>query len=161
MRNNHVFRIAGAAALAVGMLTAQTTTPPATNTQQIPAFLQNRIQRAAIVLDLSGQQQSQIQDIVNRAWTQAQPLIQEMKSNQQQIRSLITSGAAPASFDQQIQTLSSRQGQLIGQLINIRSTAMANAWTVLTPAQQQKAMQLHEFGFGGRGGHMHGGGWGG
>jgi Spy/CpxP family protein refolding chaperone len=159
MTNIKAIWLAGAATLAVGMLAAQTMTPPAQGTQQLPAFLQNKIQRATIVLDLSAQQQSQMQDIVTRAWGQAQPLLQEMRSNQQQIRSLVTSGAAPATFDQQIQTLSSRQGQLIGQLINIRSTAMANAWALLTPAQRQKAMQLHEFGFGWRGGRMHRG-WG-
>jgi hypothetical protein len=55
MMKNSVIRFAGAAALATGMLMAQTTTAPTTTTG-LPAWLQNKIDRAAIVLDLDATQ---------------------------------------------------------------------------------------------------------
>jgi Spy/CpxP family protein refolding chaperone len=147
MKNNtNAIRFAGAAVLAAGMLMAQATAPPAT--AGVPAWLQNKIDRAAIVLDFTPQQKTQVQNIASAAMAQAQPIVQQLKANRASMRQLITS-AAPAT---QIQSLAAQQGTLIGQLIGIRSTAMAQVWSLLTPAQQQKALQLHEFGYGGRGG---------
>jgi Spy/CpxP family protein refolding chaperone len=148
MMKNSVIRFAGAAALATGMLMAQTTPAPTTTTG-LPAWLQNKIDRAAIVLDLDATQKGQLETIAGNAVTQARSILPSLKSNRAAMQKLITSGGS----SDEIQKLAQAQGALIGQLIGIRAMAMQQAWSVLRPAQQQKALQLHEFGYGGRAYH--------
>jgi len=156
MTNNKVIRFAGAAALAAGMLMAQMATPGA-GAPPMQRWLQRKLDRMALVLDFTPQQKAQAQTLLNNGVAQAQPLVQQMRTNRQAIQTLITSGAAPADFFAKIQTLANQQGSLISQLTVIRATGMANLWSILTPAQQQKALQLHEFGFGHGGRGFHGG----
>lgn len=116
-----------------------------------------RMDKLATLLNLTADQKTQISGILQISFTQAQPLMSEMRQNHQAIEQLVKSGTS-ANFDQQIQTLANTQGTLTAQMSVIHAKAMAQVWGLLTPDQQQKASQLNElFGMGGgMGGRMQG-----
>jgi Spy/CpxP family protein refolding chaperone len=99
--------------------------------------------RIATLLSLTSDQKTQISGILQNAFTQTQPLFSQMRQNHQAIEQLVKSGTS-ANFDQQIQTLANTQGTLTAQMSVIHAKAMAQAWGLLTPDQQQEAAQLHE-----------------
>lgn len=132
-------KFATVAALAAGMAVAQTPTPapeaPAAKAHPRAAMRQ----RLAQALNLTDAQKEQAKAIFQEARQTAQPLRQQLKDNQQAL-----SAAVKANDAAQIQQLSGTQGNLRGQVLAIRSGAMAKFYALLTPDQRAKADQIHQ-----------------
>ncbi len=140
--------------VSAGLLLAQGagTTPPTPGQRA-----QNRFNRIADLLNLTADQRTQIQTIMQGTRTQAQALRPQMQGNRQDLMTLIKSGSSGADFDSKLQALANTQGSLMSQMTVIHAKAMAQVWALLTPDQQQKAGDLFGlmhggFGMGGPGG---------
>jgi Spy/CpxP family protein refolding chaperone len=90
-------------------------------------------------LNLTPAQQAQEKAIFHDARQSAQPLRQQLRQTRQALHAAVESNNTA-----QIQQLASTQGSEIGQLMAIRSTAMAKVYQTLTPDQQQKLQALRE-----------------
>jgi Spy/CpxP family protein refolding chaperone len=131
-----VSKFATVAALAAGMAFAQAPAAPAqpgTATAPHPA---RRAVRARMMreLGLTDAQKQQAKSIFQQARQSAQPVAQQMRANREAL-----AAAVKANDTAQIQGLSARQGNLHGQLIEIRTGAMARFYATLTPEQKAKA----------------------
>lgn len=90
-------------------------------------------------LNLTPAQKAQQKSIFQAARQQTKPVRQELRQTRQSLRAAIQSNNA-----EQIQQLSKVEGNEVGQLAAIRGTAMAKAYQVLTPQQQQELAKLRE-----------------
>jgi len=91
------------------------------------------------VLAMTPAQRNQAQTTIDQARQQAHPVRKELKNTNQALKSAIKSDNTS-----EIQKLSSTEGQDIGKLVAIRSSAMAKVYRNLTPDQQTKADALHQ-----------------
>jgi Spy/CpxP family protein refolding chaperone len=94
--------------------------------------------RLAQALQLTDAQKEQAKSIFEQVRQTAQPLNQQLQQNRQAL-----AAAVKANDAGQIQQLALAQGTLHGQLVTIRSQAMAKFYTILTPEQRAKADELH------------------
>ncbi len=154
--DRHLTLFRGLAALTVcaGLALAQgTTTPPS----EPGGGMMKRLDKLAVVLNLTDSQKSQVQSIFQSSFSQAQSVFTQLRDNRKAIEQLVKSGT---TNDQQLQALANTQGSLISQLTVIHAKGMAQVWNLLTPDQRTKAEQLRELlgpGFGGGpAGHMMG-----
>jgi Spy/CpxP family protein refolding chaperone len=138
---NTLFRFAGVAGLASGMLFAQTPAPP--SQPQPPA--QHRhghrgqmLDRMATRLNLTAAQKQQAQSILQSAHEFSKPLAQQLRENRQALREAIKAGKPDADIEQ----LSTNAGNLAGQMTAIRTKSFAKIYALLTPEQRTKADQL-------------------
>jgi Spy/CpxP family protein refolding chaperone len=90
-------------------------------------------------LNLTPAQQAQEKSIFEGARQSAQPLRQQLRQTRQSLRAAVQANDAA-----QIQQLATAQGSELGQLMAIRSTAMAKVHQILTPEQQQKLNELQQ-----------------
>jgi Spy/CpxP family protein refolding chaperone len=90
-------------------------------------------------LNLTAAQQAQEKTIFQAARQSAQPLRQQLRQTRQSLRA-----AVQANNTAQIQQLAQTEGSELGQLMAIRSTAMAKVHQILTPEQQQKLNELQQ-----------------
>ena len=88
-------------------------------------------------LNLTPAQRAQEKSIFQEARQSAQPLRQQLRETRQSLRA-----AVQANNTEQIQQLAQTEGSELGQLMAIRSTAMAKVYQTLTPEQQQKLNDL-------------------
>jgi Spy/CpxP family protein refolding chaperone len=88
-------------------------------------------------LNLTPAQRAQEKSIFQEARQSAQPLRQQLRETRQSLRA-----AVQAKNTAQIQQLAQTEGSELGQLMAIRSTAMAKVYQTLTPEQQQKLNDL-------------------
>jgi Spy/CpxP family protein refolding chaperone len=121
------------------------------------AGMESRLDRLATLLNLTDGQKAQVKSIFQNSFTQAKPLMTQMRDNRQAIEQLVKSGATE-NFDQQIQNLANTQASLMSQMTVIHAKGMAQVWSLLNPDQRQKADQLHELLRPGMPGMMGGGG---
>ena len=92
-------------------------------------------QRVIRQLNLTADQKQQAKAIMQQAKADAQPLRQELKQNRQAMDQAIQSGAGEA----QIRQLAATQGNILGQIVAVRSQARARFNALLTPEQKAKA----------------------
>jgi Spy/CpxP family protein refolding chaperone len=90
-------------------------------------------------LNLTDVQKQQARTFFEQAKQNAQPLTQQLRQNRQAL-----AAAVKASDVAQIQSLSAQQGNLQGQLLGIRSEAMAKVYATLTPEQKAKADEMRQ-----------------
>jgi Spy/CpxP family protein refolding chaperone len=90
-------------------------------------------------LNLTPAQQAQEKSIFQGARQSGQPVRQQLRQTRQSLR-----GAVQANNPAQIQQLAQTEGSELGQLMAIRSTAMAQVYQILTPEQQQKLNALQQ-----------------
>ena len=140
----HISRFATAAALAAGMAMAQAPAAPADPAQPRAgrAWAAHRgafRQRMAQALNLSDAQKQQAKAIFQQAKQNAQPLAQQLKQNREAL-----AAAVKANDVAQIHSLAAQQGNLRGQMMGVRSEAMAKFYTTLTPEQKAKADQMQQ-----------------
>jgi Spy/CpxP family protein refolding chaperone len=90
-------------------------------------------------LNLTPAQKAQEKSIFQEARQSAQPLRQQLRATRQSLRA-----AVQANNTAQIQQLAQTEGRELGQLMAIRSTAMAKVHQILTPEQQQKLNDLQQ-----------------
>ena len=134
-----LMKFAAAAALATGMVFAQTPSPSPTPQAGRHHFLQQHMARIAQQLNLTDAQKEQAKAIFQQTRQTAQPVRQQLKQNRQAL-----AAAVKAANDPQIQNLSQMQGNLMGQMVAIRSQAAAKFYALLTPDQRTKADQLRQ-----------------
>ena len=134
MRRN-LIGLAMAAALAAGAMIAQTAQGgPAKGKPGLGANLRQRVIKN---LNLTDAQKAQAKAIFQEAKQAAAPLQAQLKQNRQDMVAAVKSNDANT-----IQTLATAAGALQGQLMAIRSTAMAKLYAILTPDQQTKLDQM-------------------
>ena len=131
--------IAAVAALAAGMAFAQTPAapqqpPPGKSAMRPGTMLRRRMVQA---LNLTAAQKQQTKSIFQQARVNAQPVAQQLKENREAL-----AAAVKANDSAQIQSLSAQQGNLRGQVLAIRSDAMAKFYATLTADQRAKAEQI-------------------
>jgi len=137
MKNKWV-RFLAVPAMAGGMLLAagavassQTAQPPAGQGRQ------NRGERMANYLNLTGAQRAEARAELHGAWQSAQPIRQQLRQLHQQMFQAIRANDTGA-----IQQLSAQEGSLKGQLSAMRRQVFAKLYASLTPEQRAKADQL-------------------
>src|ERR1035438_3291481 len=128
--------IAAVGALAAGLAIAQTAaTPPAgANGKRVGALVQKRMLKT---LNLTDAQKQQAKTILQSARQTAQPLAQQLKQD----RAALTA-AVEAGDSARIQQLSTEMGSLRGNVLGVRSLAMADVSALLTPDQKTKAEEF-------------------
>lgn len=127
--------IAISAVAAGGLLLAQTATP-----NPVRARHAHRMAQMAATLGLTDQQKAQAKSIFQDARTQAQPVMQVLKQDRQQIRAAIQAGKSA----QEIQQIAQSEGPQLAQLAGIRAAAQAKFYAMLTPDQQQKLATMRQ-----------------
>ena len=132
-------RYAAAAALAAGLMLGQTQPP---EDRQPGQRMAKRLDQVAIVLDLTPDQRTQMQTIIQQSMQESKPIFQQLRQNRLQMRQWLESGATGPEFEQQVQQLAQAQGQLMGQLAAIKAHGFAQFYSTLTPQQRQKAGAL-------------------
>ena len=129
---NQLAACAGAAALSAASLFA--VAPHAQkSTAMTPAFVNS----TETVLGMTPTQKDETQTAFEQARQKAMPIEQELRTTRQSLESAIRSDDTA-----QIQRLATVEGQEIGQLAAIRSTAVAKVYKTLTPDQRTKADAL-------------------
>ena len=131
--------IAAVGALAAGLAIAQTTAAPqagAARGKGVRAMVQKRMLKA---LNLTDTQKQQAKTILQSARQTAQPLAQQLKQD----RAALTA-AVEAGDSAKIQELSTEMGSLRGNVLGVRSLAMAKFYALLTPDQKTKAEEFRQ-----------------
>ena len=96
--------------------------------------------RIAQQLNLTDTQKQQAKTIFQQARQTAQPVREQLKQNRQALAEAAKAGNGEAA----IQQLSARQGNLLGQMVAVRTEAFAKFYATLTPEQRTKADQLRQ-----------------
>jgi len=125
---------AGIAALSAAGLFA--VAPHAQKTTTTPPEFVSQIE---IVLGMTSTQKDVTQTAFEQARQAAQPIRQELMNTRKSLEAAVRSDNTA-----QIQRLATVEGQEIGQLAAIRSTAAAKVYKTLTPDQKTKATALEQ-----------------
>jgi Spy/CpxP family protein refolding chaperone len=131
-----VARLAAIGAMTIGMIFAQTASSPAAPQARMRAPMHMQMMQS---LNLTATQQQQATMIKESTKAKIQPLQQQLRQDRQAL-----SAAIKADNTTQIQQLSMAMGNLRGQMMAIRSTGMAQFYTLLTPDQKAKAEAFHQ-----------------
>ena len=99
-------------------------------------MVQKRMLKA---LNLTDTQKQQAKTILQSARQTAQPLAQQLKQD----RAALTA-AVEAGDSAKIQQLSTEMGSLRGNVLGVRSLAMAKFYALLTPDQKTKAEEFRQ-----------------
>jgi hypothetical protein len=91
------------------------------------------------VLAMNPSQRQATDAAFQQARQQAQPIRQQLTNTRSALEAAIRSGNVP-----QIQQLANTEGSEIGQLVGIRSEAMARVYRTLSPQQRQTATSLEK-----------------
>jgi Spy/CpxP family protein refolding chaperone len=141
---HQIVKFATVAAMAAGMALAQAPATPAAPAQQKTgkawtarrgAMRQHMMQ----ALNLTDAQKQQAKTIFHDARQKAQPLRDQLKQNREAL-----TAAVKADDVARIHSLTAERGKLEGQMLGIRTEAMAKFYSNLTPDQKAKADQMHE-----------------
>jgi len=135
-------KLATFAALATGMVFAQTPTPaPSPNA---PAgrhhFVRRHRARLAQALNLTDAQKAQAKTIFQQARESAKPLREQLRQNRQ----ALVAAAKAGKSDSDLQQLASAQGNLRGQMVAIRTEAFEKFYGSLNPEQRAKLDQMQQ-----------------
>jgi Spy/CpxP family protein refolding chaperone len=115
-------------------------TQPAPDTQEESRSVTGRLERMAQNLNLTPSQKDHAKAIFDHARASAQPLMGELRQNRMALTAAAKGGASTAD----IHRLAGDQGHLLGELVEIRTTATADFYRMLTPEQRTKADQMQE-----------------
>src|SRR5690349_20554769 len=118
MRMQHFFQFAAVTALAVSMSFAQTPSSAPGKTPYAHGMFQH--ERMMKELNLTPDQQQQAKKIFADSRQKAQPIRQEMRQNREALNA-----AMKANNTSQIESLSAKQGTLMGKTLAIRTEAKA------------------------------------
>jgi Spy/CpxP family protein refolding chaperone len=158
---NTLMRFGTVAALASGMIFAQTSAP---STQQPQPPAQHRqwnrsqmLDKLATKLNLTDDQKQQAKSIMDSSHESSKPVRDQLRQDRLALKDAVKAGKSEAEIDQ----LSANLGKDTGQMTAIRTKAFAKVYALLTPDQRTQADQLagHAHGMF-MGGHGHGQGGG-
>jgi Spy/CpxP family protein refolding chaperone len=127
-------------ALAGGMAFAQTTSPSPNSPTARHNFIRQHIAQMEQQLNLTDAQKQQAQSIFQSARASAQPLRAQLKQNRQALAAAAKGGESDAT----IQQLATQQGNLMGQVVAVRTEAFKKFYAMMTPDQRAKADQMHQ-----------------
>jgi len=105
----------------------------------------------ALMQVLNDSQKAQAKTVFQQARQSAQPIRQQLMDTRKSLRA-----AVEANDTAQIQKLTATEGNEMGQLMAIRSTAFAKVYQTLSPDQKQKLTELQQARQQQRGTHRHG-----
>ena len=104
-------------------------------------FIEHAVSRAALMLDLTSEQQTKIKAILAAEKPIVQPLVMQLRANRQELQQTTDNG----QFNEaQVQAIAAKQGQTLAQLIVEKERVQAQIYAVLTPAQRTKAEKLRD-----------------
>lgn len=96
------------------------------------------LKRMTRELNLTEAQQTQIKGIMTDSKTRIKPLMQQLQQNRQAANTNMS-----ATFDEaRARTFANQQSQIMSNLIVERQRTQSQIYSVLTPDQRQKALQL-------------------
>ena len=99
------------------------------------------IERVADELGVTDAQRDEIRSILDGAREQARPMADALRDNRQ----ALMDASAPESYDDAlVAQLADAQGDLISQMIVLKSRTRANVLTVLTPEQRTQLEAMRE-----------------
>lgn len=139
-------QIAIAGALAAGLAFAQAPAPApdaqsSTNVgPRAHGMLGQRLAQAAQQLNLTDAQKQEARMIFQQAFRDAAPVRAQLRQNRQALAAAVKAGQG----NDEIQRLAKTQGDLMGQLVTIRTEAAAAFYADLTPEQKTKADQMQQ-----------------
>ncbi len=134
--------LASIGALAAGMAFAQAPAAPAAPAQPAKPGVARRLnlrRRMTKRLNLTDAQKQQAKTIFQQAKQSAQPVRDQLKQDRQALTAAVENNDTV-----KIGQLSTTIGSLQGQLVSIRSSAMAKFFATLTPDQKAKAEQMRQ-----------------
>jgi Spy/CpxP family protein refolding chaperone len=105
--------------------------------------VQQKLKYVSELLNLTPDQQARARQVFERAWTEAKPLLPELRQNREQMRTLFKN-SNDTHFNAEIDRLAQRQGQVYGQMVEIHAKAMKEFYSMLNPQQKAKADALYE-----------------
>jgi Spy/CpxP family protein refolding chaperone len=131
----------GAAVLAAGMTFAYAETPaqPQPHAAQRQGMAQRHFDRMAAYLNLTDAQKTQAQAVLKEAHESARQFAPQLKQDRQALREAVKAGNTD-----QIASIASDQGKLMGQMLAIRTQAFAKIYQTLTPEQKAKADTMEQ-----------------
>jgi Spy/CpxP family protein refolding chaperone len=135
-----LIRFAAVTALASGMIFAQAPAPSPNPQARPHNFIRQHMAQIAQQLNLTDAQKQQAKMIFQQARQTAQPVREQLKQNRQ----ALVEAAKAGNGDAAIQQLAARQGNLLGQMVAVRTEAFAKFYATLTPEQRTKAEQLEQ-----------------
>lgn len=124
---------------AVGALTAASVFASAFPAQRARETQDRFVSEIETVLAMTPQQRDAARTAIQEARQSAQPIRQELTNTTKALKA-----AAKSDDTTQIQRLSTAEGQEIGKLVAIESSAAAEVYKTLTPEQKTKAHALHQ-----------------
>jgi periplasmic protein CpxP/Spy len=135
-------KLAAVAALATGLVFAQTPSPSPSPNQQTKHHqgVRRHKGRLAQRLGLTDAQKAQAKTIFQQARVSAKPVREQLKQNRQALSAAVKAGKSDAD----LQKLAAVQGKLRGQMVAIRTEAFAKFYNELTPEQRAKADQMQQ-----------------
>lgn len=125
---------AGVLALSVAGIAAEVS-----HAHRRAATTDHLVSEVATVLAMTPTQKDAAQTAFAQARQSAEPVRQDLMTTTRELRDAIH-----ANDVAQIQRLSTTEGQDIGKLVQIRSTAVANVYKSLTPDQRTRASALEQ-----------------
>lgn len=102
-------------------------------------FIERMLKRAAVVLDLTEAQKQQIKAVLEAEKPVVQPLLKDLATNRQ---ALLTTTDNGQFNEADVQTIATKQGQTLAQLIVEKERVKAQVYAILTPEQRAKAEKL-------------------
>jgi periplasmic protein CpxP/Spy len=141
---NTMMRFGTIAALASGMIFAQTSAP---STQQPQPPAQHRqwnrgqmVDRMATKLNLTDDQKQQAKSIMGSARESAKPVRDQLRQDRLALKNAVKTGKSDSEIDQ----ISANLGRDTAQMTALRTKAFAKVYALLTPAQRTQADQMHD-----------------
>jgi Spy/CpxP family protein refolding chaperone len=120
-------------------ITPAAATTAAPETPSVKDF--NKLKRTLKKLNLTPEQQTQVDQLTEQARPQATKIQEEMHANMQKLKALMYSSNYDAKA---VSTLANNQGQLLSQMLVLRAKLNSDIYKVLTPEQQQQLHTLME-----------------
>jgi Spy/CpxP family protein refolding chaperone len=133
-------KFAAVTALASAMMFAQAPSPSPNPQARPHNFIRQHMARIAQQLNLTDAQKQHAKTIFQQARQTAQPVREQLKQNRQ----ALAEAAKAGNSDPTIQQLAVTQGNLLGQMVAVRTEAFAKFYATLTPEQRTKADQLQQ-----------------
>lgn len=130
------------------------------NYEQHEERMENRLDRMAVILDLSEKQKDQIEDLHEKHWQERQAMRTEMQASRDELRE----DKFDRDFNEkEFRAKAEKHAQLKTEMMVQKAKHKQDIMAVLTPEQQEKAAKLWDMrgeGSEGRGCHKKGQGYG-
>ena len=107
--------------------------------EQHQQYVENRLERMDIILDLSDNQEKKIKALSSTQWQERQPMREEMRNGRDERRNTMQSGDETA-----IRSNLTKRANFQADRIVERAQLKKELYAILTPEQQEKAEKIWE-----------------